>query len=743
MRVILFFSIVFMSVFVQAQEQKKSSVKDLKVGLVLSGGGAKGLAHIGVLKVLDSLGVRVDYVAGTSMGAIIGSLYASGYSGKEIDSIFKTINFDNIIIDNIPREAKTFYERENSERYALTLPFDGFVLRLPTALSRGQNTFNLLSELTLHVKDISDFSKLPVPFFCMTTNMETGKAVQLEHGNLAQAVMASGALPTLFQPVNIDNGVYIDGGVVNNYPLDEMKAKRVDLIIGVDVQDELSKSKDLKSATEILYQIQNYKTLSDMVEKVKNTDIYIKPDIAEFNVVSFDEGKEIIENGVLASQKHLEELEEVVNKQRTHFVKRPPIKHIDSISINNIEIKGNEKYTRAYVLGKLKLKNNSRVSYSDFSSGVNNLIGTNNFDNFTYDLKPSKNKSGYNLITNVKESSKKTALKLALHYDDLYKSAALVNVTTKRLLTNNDVMSFDLILGDNLRYNFDYYIDKGFYWSIGVRSRFNQFNRNVYANILLRDEVSDVNKLDAELKDITNQFYVQTQFLRDMILRLGAEHKYLKISSETITDSPESSDRIFENRTYFSGFGQMNYDSYDNKYFPKSGFYFNGDFHLYLYATPNDTDFYKFSIAQADFGYAFKINNKFSASILSEGGFSIGMNESPFLNFTFGGYGSNYINNIKSFYGYDWLSITGDSFVKTTFKLDYEFIANHHFSATANLANVDDEIFTSGEWFTSPDYTGYALGYGWDSFLGPVQATYSFSPETKKSVWFLNIGFKF
>src|SRR5690606_20409939 len=134
--------------------------EDVKIGLVLSGGGAKGLAHIGVLKVIDSLGIRIDYIAGTSMGAIVGSLYASGYSGKEIDSIFKEVNFDKIINDDLPRAAKTFYERENSEKYAITLPFEHFKLKLPTALSRGQNTLSLLSKLTLHVSDVEDFSKL-------------------------------------------------------------------------------------------------------------------------------------------------------------------------------------------------------------------------------------------------------------------------------------------------------------------------------------------------------------------------------------------------------------------------------------------------------------------------------------------------------------------------------------------------------------------------------------------------------
>ncbi|WP_235817885.1 patatin-like phospholipase family protein [Formosa haliotis] len=732
-----------MGVITHAQNQNRLDAKDLKVGLVLSGGGAKGLAHIGVLKVIDSLGVRIDYVAGTSMGAIIGSMYASGYTGKEIDSIFKTINFDNIIIDNLPRESKTFYERENSERYALTLPFDDFKIRLPSALSRGQNTFNLLSELTLHVNNVSDFSELPIPFFCMATNMETGEAVQLEKGNLAQAVMASGALPTLFQPVHIDGSVYIDGGVVNNYPVDEMKAKGVDVIIGVDVQDGLSKSKDLQSATEILYQIQNYNTLSDMTEKIKETDVYITPNIENFNVISFDQGTDIITNGIVAANRKADDLLDIAHKQRIKRKPFPHIKHLDSISINGIQIHGNEKYTRAYILGKLKLKSDTRISYADFSSGVNNLIATNNFDSFTYDLRSSKGKNGYDLITYVKESTKKTALKFALHYDDLYKSAALVNVTSKRLLTNNDVASFDLILGDNLRYNFEYYIDKGFYWSIGLRSRFNQFNKNVSASLIAEDENLGVNKIDAELRDFTNQFYVQTQFLRDMALSLGAEHKYLKISSETLADTSSDINRIFEDNNYFSVFGKLNYDSYDNKYFPSQGFYFNGDFHLYFYSTEELGDFSQFSIAKAKLGYAFKLGRKISAVITNEGGFRIGENDSPYLNFALGGYGENLINNIESFYGYDWLSLSGDSYVKCVLRVDYEFARRHHFNASANFANIDDNIFDSGEWFTLPDYTGYAFGYGWDSFLGPIEATYSYSPETKRSVWFLNIGFWF
>lgn len=161
-------------IFMISGYSQQSENDQIKVGLVLSGGGAKGLAHIGVLKVIDSLGIEIDHIAGTSMGAIIGSLYASGYSGHQLDSIFKELDFDNVINDNLPRASKTFYERDNSEKYAITLPFDDYSITLPSAISRGQNVFNLLSKLTLHVSNIDEFEKLPIPFFLYCDQCRNG-----------------------------------------------------------------------------------------------------------------------------------------------------------------------------------------------------------------------------------------------------------------------------------------------------------------------------------------------------------------------------------------------------------------------------------------------------------------------------------------------------------------------------------------------------------------------------------------
>ena len=723
------------------QEEPKN---DLKVGLVLSGGGAKGLAHIGVLKTIDSLGIRIDHVAGTSMGAIVGSLYASGYTGKQLDSIFKALNFEDVINDNIPRAARTFYEKEKAERYAVSIPFNDFKFSLPTAISKGQNVYNLLAKLTLHVNEIESFDELPIPFFCIATDVETGQSIILNNGVLAQAVRASGALPSLFQPVYLDGKMLIDGGVTNNYPINILKTKGMDVIIGVDVQDDLLKRNELQSAIDILLQINNYRTIRDMQEKTELTDIYIRPDIKDFNVVSFDEGSEIIKNGEIAALNKLNELNKLLLNQTTKPKKLPIIKIPDSLNITNIGLQGNNLYSRSYILGKLKLKANEKISYDDFLKGVNNLVATNNFDDFSYYFKKELN--GYQLLASVKESESRTYLRAGLHYDGLYKSAALVNLTHKRLLFNNDITSIDFILGDNVRYNFEYHIDKGFYWSIGFSSRFNTFNKNVSAALILNDaelENSMINKIDVDLEDFTNQFYLQTFFRKDFRLKLGSELKHLKFDSETFIENTNEEETVFENSTYFSLFGNLKYDSLNNKHFPTKGFFFNGDFNLYLNSTDFNNNFEEFSIAKADIGTAFKLSNKLALHINTQGGFRIGDKSVTTLNFALGGYGQNFINNFETFYGYDYISLTANSFVKGTINLDYQIFNKNHIILSANYANVEDDIFETGEWITSPDYSGYAFGYSLETFLGPIEAKYSFSPETEQGHWFFNLGLWF
>ncbi len=719
--------------------QTQEPVKRPKIGLVLSGGGAKGFAHIGVLKVLEEAGIKIDYIGGTSMGSVVGGLYASGYNATQIDSIFKNTNFNELLKDYTPRDSKSFYEKHNDELYAISLPFDGFSVGVPIALSKGLYNYNLLIRLTHNVRHIRDFNKLPIPFVCVATDIETGKEVIMHDGFLPQAMLASSAFPTLFSPVEINGKILIDGGVSNNYPIDEVKKMGADIIIGVDVQDDLKDRSLLKEATKILVQVSNLQMIDKMRENVSKTDIYIKPNITNYSVISFDEGQDIIKKGVESAKLVWDKLKKYGDP--SSFVPQQIKKESknDSIKINRISINDVTDYTRAYIIGKLGFKQGSTISYRDLKKGINKLNATQNFSGISYTLDPLDDGEELNLT--VKESESKTFLKFGLHYDGLYKSAVLVNLTRKKSLFKNDVMSLDLALGDNFRYNLDYYVDNGFYFSFGFKSRLNQFNRNV-ANDFNHGTLfaqTGINTINIDYLDFNNQAYLQTIFAQKFLIGAGIEWKHIKISSNTLINQAS----IFENSDYASVFGYLKYDSFENKYFPKKGWFFNGDMQSYLYSTNYTHQFERYSIVKGEAGIARTFFKRATIKLTSEAGFSVGGSSIPYLDFVLGGYGYNTINNFKHFYGYDFVSIAADSYIKSSGTIDIEFYRKNHMNFTANYANAQDNLFGSGNWISTPRYSGYAVGYGLETIIGPVEIKYSWSPELPKGfVWF-SIGFWF
>ena len=734
---------------VDAQQDQKTIPRrqDLKVGLVLSGGGAKGLAHIGVLKEIEKAGIKIDYIGGTSMGAIVGALYASGYNAQQLDSLFTTVDFSQLIQDILPRSSRSFYEREDIEKYAITLPFNDFKISLPSAISKGQNIYNLLTQLTAHVQSIKDFSKLPIPFFCIATDAEKGTEVILDSGYLPGAVTASGALPSLFSPVLLNGKVLIDGGVVNNYPVEELRRRGANYIIGVDVQDDLRTRDELRSAPEMLIQINNYRTIVAMKNKISQTDIYIKPDIDDFTVVDFGKGKKIIEAGKEKAEAFAPELKELAMRQHLSYKKAPLNQKLsDSLTIRSIEIKGNDYYTRSYVLGKLRIRPPANLTYRQFFNGIDNLASTGNFQRVNHRFESYDN-GDYNLIMNLEESDITTLIRASVHYDDLYKSAALGNITKKRLIFKNDIASLDLIVGDNLRYELNYYSDNGFYIGFGFKSSYNGFESRASARFV--EDIAEVplesfNSLTIKFADFTNQVYIQTLFAKQFSLNLGIEQKLLRVETENIRQEVENEPRFyFENSNYISGFGKLRLDTFDNKYFPTSGFYFNGDFHWYIISSNFNNNFNSFSIGKATFKYATHISSKLAVTAGVEGGFKIAGESINSLDFYLGGWGNDYVNNITPFYGYDFFSLSGDGLVKSTLTLDYEIFRKNHINVGGNIANLGNKLFSSGNWFSSPNYSGYFIGYGLETFLGPLQTKISYSPETNKAFWNFSLGFWF
>lgn len=708
-----------------------------KIGLVLSGGGAKGFAHIGVLKVIEEAGIKIDYIGGTSMGAVVGGLYAAGYNAAQLDSIFRETNYDELLSDYIPRETKNFYEKRNDEVYALVLPFNKYKIGIPDALSKGLYNFNLISRITRNVRHIRDFNKLSIPFLCIGTDIETGEQVVLDKGNLARAMIASSAFPSLFSPVEYQDRFIVDGGVVNNYPIDEIRKLGADIIIGVDVQNDLLDRKGLNEATKILVQITNLHSIDKMKENILKTDIYIKPDIKDYGVMSFDRGQQIVGKGEEAAFSVFERLKQLGAQSKNY--KKPKLKNeVDSLQIVNINCNQLKNYTKDYIYGKLRFKPDTKISYGQLQAGINNLNATENFSAIDYYFEDNNGRDDLNLV--LKENPTNTYLKLGLHYDGLYKSAVLVNLTRKKAFFKNDVASLDFILGDNFRYNFDYYIENGYNISLGFKSYLNQFNRNIEGQISNLDFGQlGVNTLNMDFFDLTNQLYLQTMFAQRFLIGGGLEYKYLNINSKTIANMNPKIDKS----DYVSVFARLDYDSMNDKFFPEKGWCFSADIHSYMYSSDYTKEFEPFSIAKANFGVAFKLFKSATVKIQSDAGFSIGNKSVSFFNFILGGYGYNVSNNFSHFYGYDFLSLGGNSYIKSGVTLDYELFKKNHINFTANYANIGNDIFDSVDWISVPKYSGYAVGYGLETAIGPIEIKRSWSPETNSGYTWFSVGFPF
>ncbi len=704
--------------------------KDLKVGLVLSGGGAKGLAHIAALEAIEKAGVEIDYIGGTSMGAIVGGLYAAGYNAKQLDSLFHATDLEEIIQDNVPRSAQTFYEKENRDRYMVSLALRDGKFALPAGLTQGVNLYNFLSQLTYRVRRIEDFSKLPIPFLCMATDVETGEEVILEHGDLAQAIMASSSFPTLFAPVDIDGRYLTDGGVMNNYPVDEVRAKGMDVIIGVDVQSPLKTRKDLRSANSVLLQITSYKIANDMKEKREKTDIYIHPDMSNYNVISFADGQAIIDSGRVATKKVLPHLYWL----KRHLRRKDPnpinTKIPDSLWISNISFSGNKHYSDVYLRGKLGFQWNEKISFKDLKDGVQNIMATQNFRGINYHI--CSTDEGEELRFNLEEAPAQTWVKMSLHYDNLYQTSLLLNLSRSSFLQKDDFISFDFIAGDNLRYKFDYYVDKGFYTSYGLQSRYDHFRRDIsFKGFSL--STGDTNLALSRLK---NQLYLQSIFFRrKFLVGAGLQHELYKLKIQ--------SNNFSEKVNYYSLFSYLRYDSLDNALFPTEGLYFDARGFWYLHSNGYGESINPIILIKADVGGTWKVTDRLSGKAMCSAGFHLGLPNAPFLQYVFGGQGDNFFGNFLPFYGYDYLSFGNYDFLKGELSFSYRFYKRNYIKAIANIANANDNMFAERSWFSKPKYTGYALGLSSDTILGPIEIKATYSPETNKFLWLFNIGFWF
>ena len=416
----LWLFIIILSTSFTAYSQDTTSVKSRpKIGLVLSGGGAKGAAHIGVLKYIEEAGIPIDYIAGTSMGSIVGGLYALGYSSDEILEFISSVDWNRLISNKVDRREISFSSKSESSTQLVRIPFSfgkenedfqaqSFKNSLPTGIVSGDNLINLFNSLSVGYSDPVDFNELPIPFICIATNIINGEADVLNKGIFTKSLRASMAIPILFDPIKINGTLYADGGLVSNFPAEQCRAMGADYIIGVSMSPGLENNP--QKLTSIFSQIKQLKEIitdKDFENYHKQCDIFISPDLKGVGMLSFNAESvaRITQSGYEAASSHkddFQKLKEYVyagsDPQETNRSTKKKARNIlkERVLISGIEMDGVNNDIEKWMRRTCSVKVGDYICKDDIDKSVSIYYGTGNYDSITYTLhEDSATENGY------------------------------------------------------------------------------------------------------------------------------------------------------------------------------------------------------------------------------------------------------------------------------------------------------------------------------------------------------------
>lgn len=710
--------------FISTTAQEKPKNQDLKIGLVLSGGGAKGYAHVGILKIIEEAGLKIDYIGGTSMGAIVGGLYASGYNANQLEEIIKQIDFNQLIFNEKERKNVPFFNKEFEDKYILSLAFKDKKLNLPKGLSQGQGTLNLLSEYLSHTHNKTDFNQLDIPFICIGTDLETGKQKIFNSGFLPKAVMASGAYPTLFNPLEIDGHFYTDGGIVNNFPVQEVIDMGANYIIGIDLGEGLMPNEKLKDVTKVIEQIITFGIENKTQEQRQKVDLHIKPQVKGISVTNFELKDSIINEGIKSGIQFKPIIDSLAKIHPA--TQRKKLEVTKDFLISDIQIEGLKEYSKNYSLGKLKIKTPETLTYKEIKNAISALYSTGNFTRIDHKIIPSKD--GHTLALQVNEVDTKYYAKLSLHYDELFKSSLLVNFSTRNLVSFNNFLSIDLIFGDNPRYNLNYFVDNGIKPSFGINAYYQGFDFDF--PLVENPDITYKYNLD----NFVNQAYAQSTLADRYAIGVGAEYNYLKAFTKNLSNTNPL--QTVQNGGFLLPYAFLKADTRDDVNFPSKGFYLNSAFKYFLLSnTPN---FKKSSMLKANAQFNFPLTNRLSIQTSASLGITF-FNQLPNgYNFILGGLNQQEILNTTPFHGLPFGHTQNENLFGINGSLQYKIANNHFLRYNLNLANLTNDF--SKIKYTSYEYSGHGLSYGYRSPFGPLSGNVSYSPNKDNVIFYVSLG---
>jgi NTE family protein len=379
-----------------------------RIGLVLGGGGARGAAHVGVLKVLEELRIPVDYIAGTSMGSIVGGLYASGMGPQQIEQEMLAMDWNDLFEDYPSREQRSFRRKQDDAYYAFKAKpgFNDGKIKVPLAFIRGQKFDLALSRLSLPMFEVKDFDRLPIPYRAVATDLETGKEVVLAEGSLGQAIRASMAVPAAFDPVEIDGRLLVDGGLANNVPVSVARDMGADVFIVVDVGSGLYRRDQITRALDVTRQLSNFLFTLNTEPQLKilgARDVLIRPQLGDIGGGSFERVAEAVPIGERAAREAIESLRRysVTPEEYARFLARRESRQQDPPMVEFVRVENDSRLGDAVVAERISAEPGQPLDLERLETDIGQVYGLEVFASVRYDVVEEEDKTG--LVIGAKE----------------------------------------------------------------------------------------------------------------------------------------------------------------------------------------------------------------------------------------------------------------------------------------------------------------------------------------------------
>jgi len=706
-----------------AQEKAE---EDKKVGLVLAGGGALGLAHVGVLEYLEELNIPIDRIGGTSMGGIISGLYALGYDAEALKEVALNSDWDHLLSNDFDRRKAPLMTKNHQERYLLSLGRSKKQIGFSSAFIDGINIYQLLQRLTFPTQVNSNFENLSIPFYCVAVDLNEGKEVVQDSGHLPDALLSTMTIPAVFNPVQRDSFLLVDGGVLNNFPVKEIRRRGADLVIGVKLitaRDE----RDYPGPFEVLGR--TYEIVTEEARKnfEGDCDICIEVPLQDYSVADFNKADSLVAIGRRAAEKYKDQLMPL--GESTREASRPRPLQLSGVRkmqlrLKSIEVEGNEHVPNRFILNTLKLKTGRTYEFGQIQEGIERLQASQHFKSIFYSFH-QEGDEGTIMRLKVREKVR-ASLNIGIHYNSDFGLGLLLHPQFRNWGGFGNDIDMELRVSPNPYLQFQFMSNSNGVFSPFVTAKMEGEDYFTYNTDTDFDAIQN--------NEIQVQLGLQWNPALSFALGGGLEWEYYGF-----TDKAQQ--LIFDNldTRLYNYFAYAEADFLDQVHFPTKGF--EARF-LYKRIT-DDLSTYNGGAApvwlSVDYKHFFPITPRLIASVSGQLGYSSDFIDTQYLFYQGGMYHYRRRNSMVQA-GMPLMRYQDENILAFQAQVRWNYIPFHHITAGYSNSVISEEF---DRLLSTPFTQGVYLGYSYSSFVGPIELMISSPADRADLFLYFRIGYKF